>query len=103
MYQIVFYVPESHIETVKSALFQAGAGTIENYTCCCWQVRGEGQYMPLKGSNAFKGTVNQLEKTTEYKVELVCDKKQIHAVISALKQSHPYETPAYYVVRCEDL
>lgn len=102
MYKISFYVPESHAETVKSAMFKAGGGKIGRYACCAWQVRGEGQFMPLEGSQAFIGEKNKLEKVVEYKVELVCCRQYIQEVISALKASHPYETPSYDVIRCED-
>ncbi len=99
MHQIIFYVPESHLEIVKNAMFDAGAGKIGSYSHCAWQVLGEGQFKPLKGSDAFIGQVNQLEKVAEYKVEMVCDDNNLTAVIEALKQSHPYETPAYYVFK----
>lgn len=31
MYSLVFYVPASHLEAVKEAVFTAGAGTIGDY------------------------------------------------------------------------
>lgn len=102
MYKICFYVPESHTELVKNAMFQAGAGKIADYAACAWQVLGEGQFMPLEGSHAFIGQKHQLEKVKEYKVEMVCETALIQAAISALKKAHPYETPAYQVIRCED-
>jgi len=102
MYKICFYAPESHCEPVKQAMFAAGAGKIGEYQCCAWQVLGEGQFMPLEKSNAFIGEKNQLEKLPEYKIEMVCDNDYIHAVIAALKTSHPYEEPAYQVLKLED-
>lgn len=102
MYKIVIYVPDTHIEQVKHAMFTSGAGKIGNYSCCAWQVLGEGQFMPLEGSQAFIGKKNQVETVPEFKVEMVCDEKHIHAAIAALKASHPYETPAYQVYRLED-
>lgn len=101
MYLITFYVPESHSESVKAAMFAAGAGKIGAYACCAWQVKGEGQFMPLVGSQAFVGKVDSLEKIAEYKVEMVCDEDCIDGVIAALKQSHPYETPAFHVMQCD--
>lgn len=101
MYKISFYVPEQALEQVKQALFDAGAGRIGEYTHCAWQILGEGQFMPLAGSNPYIGKLNELEKISEYKVELVCEQQFIHAAIAALKQTHPYETPAYFVVQCE--
>lgn len=97
MFKISFYVTASHLESVKTAMFAAGAGQIGNYDHCCWQIQGQGQYRPLAGSQAYQGKINQLETCEEYAVEMVCAADKIHAVISALKQTHPYETPAYAV------
>ena len=95
MYKIEFYTPESHLETVKKAMFAAGAGHLENYDCCCWQTKGIGQFRPLEGSNPYSGELGTAEKDTEWKVEMVCADDCIDAVITALKETHPYETPAY--------
>lgn len=101
MYLICFYAPVDYVEQIKAAMFAAGAGKIGEYSCCAWQTLGEGQYMPLEGSNAFIGEKNQIEKVQEYKVELICEAPFIHDVITALKQSHPYEMPAYQVLKTE--
>lgn len=93
---LVFYVPESHLETVKSAIFAAGGGKLGNYDCCCWQCAGEGQFRPLAGSDPFLGGLNQLEKVREYRVELLVVKDVLPQVLSALKTSHPYETIAFH-------
>ncbi len=103
MYKICFYVPATHLEQVKSAMFAAGAGNIGNYSHCAWQVLGEGQYMPLVGSNPFFGSEQELSKEAEYKVEMVCAHSLLHAVIAALKSSHPYEIPAYQVTALEEI
>lgn len=102
MYKLCINVPETHLDLVKNAIFAAGAGTIGHYSHCCWQVLGEGQFMPLSGSNAFIGTVNQLEKVPEYKIETICANECIHEVIAALKKAHPYETPSYDVWQLEN-
>lgn len=103
MYKITFYVPESHLDPVKEALFAAGAGRVGAYDCCAWQVKGQGQFRPLAGSNPFIGTQDLLESVDEYRVELVCDEGRLHAAIAALRQAHPYEEPAYDVVLLHDL
>ncbi|OGV50819.1 MAG: NGG1p interacting factor NIF3 [Lentisphaerae bacterium GWF2_52_8] len=94
-YKIEFYVPETHIEKVKEALFEAGAGKIGNYDHCAWQTEGTGQFRPLPGSNPFIGTNGELEKVAEWKVELICEENLIETAIAALRKAHPYETPAY--------
>lgn len=97
MYKLNFYVPESHVEQVKEALFKKGAGRIGQYDCCSWQVLGEGQFRPLEGSNPFLGAKNQVEKVMEYKVEMVCEDDIIAGVVEELISTHPYEEPAYEV------
>ncbi len=82
-------------------MFEAGAGRGGNYDCCAWQTRGEGQFRPLDGSTPFLGNQGQIETVIEYKLELVCEKPCLKAVIAALKQAHPYEEVAYTVIRIE--
>lgn len=102
MYKICFYAPESHVEQVKEALFENGAGKIGDYSCCAWQTLGEGQFMPLAGSDAYIGEKNQIARIPEYKVEMVCNEEKIKQAITALKNAHPYEEPAYQVIKLEE-
>lgn len=101
MLKICIYIPESHLETVKLALFDAGAGKIGHYDRCCWQVAGQGQFRPLDGSDPYIGEQGVVENVIEYKVEMVCDDKYIKQVIVAMKEAHPYEEPAYDVIKLE--
>lgn len=97
MYKLSFYVPESHLEAVKAAVFSAGAGRIGDYEHCCWQALGQGQFRPMPGSKPFIGEQGRLETLPEFKVEMVCDDQYIADVISSLIQAHPYQEPAYDV------
>lgn len=101
--KIEFYVPESHLEAVKSAMFAAGAGRVGDYDSCAWQTLGQGQYRPLEGADPFHGDVGQVEKEAEYKVELVCKEALVKAAIAALKTAHPYEEVAFSVIRTESV
>ena len=101
MYKICFYVPDNAVEIVKEALFNAGAGRIGHYDSCCWQTLGAGQFRALEGSNPTIGQQGKTEVIPEYKVELVCDEKHIESAVRALKDSHPYEEPAYDVIKLE--
>lgn len=99
MYKLSFYVPEAHLEPVKSALFAKGAGHYKAYDQCCWQVRGEGQFRPLMNSQPTFGQINQLKKVIEYKVEMICTATEIKDVVQTLLGIHPYEEPAYAVYK----
>ncbi|MCF7854824.1 MAG: YqfO family protein [Candidatus Pacebacteria bacterium] len=94
-YILVTYVPESHVEDVKDALFAAGAGKLGNYDCCCWQVAGEGQFRPLSGSKPYIGGEGACERVAEYRLELICPAAKIKDAVTALRIAHPYETPAF--------
>ena len=97
MYKFAFFVPEDHKEAVKAAVFQAGAGRMGEYECCCWEVAGQGQFRPMAGANPFIGEPGKVEKVTEYRVEMVVAEELVKAVVEAMKQAHPYEEPAYDV------
>jgi hypothetical protein len=101
VYKLAFFVPPSHVEAVKQAVFTAGGGRLGAYDQCCWQVLGEGQFRPLDGSRPFIGQSGTVEQVVEWKVELVVDESVIADVVTALKAAHPYETPAYEVWRLE--
>jgi len=99
VYKLAFFVPASHVEVVKAAVFAAGGGRIGGYDHCAWQTLGQGQFRPLDGSQPYLGQTGQVEVVEEWKVELVVADDLITQVVAALRQSHPYETPAYEVWR----
>lgn len=101
MYFLAFYVPESHKESVKQALFEAGAGKFNSYDMCSFETRGAGQFRPLEGSTPFIGESHNLEQVTEYKVEMVLKDEVRERAISALKRAHPYEEVAYHLIKIE--
>jgi|TARA_B100002049_G_C15906300_1_gene302080 hypothetical protein len=103
MYKMCYFVPETHVEKTKQALFDAGAGRIGDYDSCAWQCLGRGQFRPLEGSDPFLGHAGEIEAVDEYKVELVCADELIKEALAALKQAHPYEEPAYEIYRMEEL
>ncbi|MCM2351724.1 MAG: NGG1p interacting factor NIF3 [Bacteriovoracaceae bacterium] len=98
LYHIAFYVPISHAEIVKEQMFAAGAGKLGHYQKCSFEYQGQGQFEPMSGSDPFIGERGKLEKVAELKVEMICEKGALKKVIEAMKNSHPYETPAYYVI-----
>jgi len=97
MFKICVYVPEKSVENVKQALFDAGAGRIGNYDRCCWQTDGSGQFRPLQGSNPAIGSLHEVEHVREVKIELVCADDLVEEAVQAMRDSHPYEKPAFDV------
>ena len=103
MYKFCFFVPVAFAEKVKSAVFLTGAGKIGAYDSCCWETLGTGQFRPGSASRPFKGQKGRVEKVEELKVELVCSDEVIYEAVQAMKTAHPYEEPAYDVIRLEDV
>ena len=102
MFKITVFIPHNHTERVLGPMFDAGAGRLGNYDQCCFMCEGEGQFRPLGGANAFIGKNGVLEKVKEMRVELLCPKLSLKNVIKALKESHPYEEPAFDVIELVD-
>jgi len=98
-YQIVCYVPESHVDSVKQAMFDAGAGNVAGYSHCCWQTLGQGQYRPGVEAKPYVGQANQLATVQEIKLEIFCPQAKVAGVLRAMRQAHPYEVPAYFVLQ----
>ena len=98
MYRIGVYVPESHLEIVKEAMFAKGGGKYEKYDRCSWQVLGTGQFKPLENANPHVGTPGELETILEYRLEMTCADNLVGPVIQAMLAAHPYEEPAYDAV-----
>ncbi|MDR6795661.1 NGG1p interacting factor NIF3 [Acinetobacter calcoaceticus] len=99
MLKLIYYVPDSHLELTKQAIFSAGAGGIGNYEHCAWQVKGIGQFKPVKGADPYIGQLNELEQVDEWRVETIVLEEKASAVAKSLKASHPYEEPAFEFIQ----
>ncbi|MDG3554380.1 NGG1p interacting factor NIF3 [Acinetobacter bereziniae] len=103
MLKLIYYVPESHLEITKQAIFDAGAGGIGDYEHCAWQVLGMGQFKPIKGAKPFIGELGHLEQLPEWRVETIVPEPKARSVAKALKTSHPYAEPAFEFIQMIDI
>ena len=95
--KIVVYVPVGDAERVRTALTEAGAGSIGDYDSCTFTTPGEGRFRPLEGANPTIGAIGSLEVVDEVRVESVCARGLRERVLAAMRAAHPYEEPAYDV------
>ncbi len=93
--KIVCFCPIDYIDNVRSALFKAGAGKIGNYDSCSYISDGIGTFKPLSGSNPFIGKENKLHNEIEKRIEVIIPDYHLKNAITAMKNAHPYEEPAY--------
>lgn len=93
------FVPRGDAEAVREAMFAAGAGAIGDYRECSWSTDGVGQFRPVDGANPVIGTVGDVERVDEVRLEMVGTRSVRAAVLSALRSAHPYEEVAFDVVQ----
>ncbi len=101
MYKLIVFVPLEYKEILKQSLFKAGGGKIGRYDCCCFETLGVGQFRPLGEARPFVGELGKVEYVEEVRIEMVCNPQDLKNVIIALRSSHPYECPAYDIIRLE--
>ena len=102
MYKLIIFVPIDSNEKFKEELFKVGAGRLGDYSHCCFETIGTGQFKPLAGSNPTIGQQDKIEKVKEVKLEMIVDEKSIERVITQLYVSHPYEEPAFDLIKLEN-
>ncbi len=100
--KLVCYVPKDNLENVSSAIFDAGAGHIGNYSHCSFSVDGMGSFQGNEQSNPVIGSPNRLEKVEESRFETVFPSYLESRVIQALLKAHPYEDVAYDIYAVEN-
>jgi len=101
--KLVVFVPVADAEKLRQALCDAGAGRLGDYDGCTWSTTGEGTFRPLPGAQPAIGTVGELERVEEARIETVVPRAARRTVLEALHATHPYETPAYDVIPLADL
>jgi len=93
--KLVVFVPEDHVEKVRAAICEAGAGHIGNYDFCTFSSQGEGSFRGLSGSQPVVGKSGNLEKVNEIRLETVIPVGLKQDVLQAMRMAHPYEEVAY--------
>jgi len=93
--KLVTFVPFEQANTVRQALFDAGCGNIGNYDSCSYNLEGEGTFRAGEDTHPFCGTIGELHKEKEIRIETILPAFRKNIAIQALIAAHPYEEPAY--------
>lgn len=101
--KIVVFVPEREAESVRQAIGKAGAGKLGNYSFCSFSSKGVGRFKPEAGAHPAIGEVGRLETVREERIEVICERDRLKAVIEAMKSAHPYEEVAFDIYPLIDL
>ncbi|MFZ4784433.1 MAG: Nif3-like dinuclear metal center hexameric protein [Flavobacteriales bacterium] len=98
LHKIITFVPDASVDTVRNAMFEAGAGNIGNYSECSFSTQGSGTFKAGADSQPFVGEQHVRHTEGESRLEVICPKHATDRVVQAMKRAHPYEEVAHDVV-----
>ena len=93
--KLAVYVPETHVDPVREAICEAGAGHIGNYDFCTFTSEGKGTFRGNNRTRPFLGSPGSLEQAREVRLETVFPSGLERKILKALLEAHPYEEVAY--------
>lgn len=100
--KLTTYVPNTDVEKVRDALFQAGAGALGNYSDCSFSHEGVGTFKGNEESNPAIGQQGKREEVAESQLNLTFLPHLEIPVLQALHRSHPYEEVAYEITTLDN-
>ena len=97
---IVVHVPSEHTEAVRVAMCEAGAGTVddERHDRVTYVTQCVRQHRVLKKAWDKAGARGEEYESEENRIEAICRKDRIGAVVKAIVSAHPDETPTIAIV-----
>jgi dinuclear metal center YbgI/SA1388 family protein len=101
--KIAVFVPDGHVERLREAMTEAGAGVIGAYSACAFTASGRGTFRGSDDSNPFVGKPGRLEEVPETRLEMLAPRAKVEAVLRAVRAVHPYDEVAYDVYPLENL
>jgi len=95
--KLIVFVPATALDTVRDAVFAAGAGRIGGYERCSWYTEGTGTFLAGEETSPAIGRRGVEERVPELRLETVFPAERHDDVVAALRAAHPYEEPAFDV------
>jgi len=96
--KLITFVPKLHVQRVREAIFEAGAGTIGNYDSCSFNAEGYGSFRANENAKPFVGETDKIHYEEEVKIEVILPDYLSDKVLISMIKSHPYEEPAYDII-----
>lgn len=100
--KLVVFVPSSHAELVRNAIFNAGAGNIGNYDCCSYNIDGQGSFRAGENTEPYVGKKGEMHFENEVRIETIFPVFLKNNIVNALLKVHPYEEVAYDIYKLEN-
>lgn len=103
MLKLVIYVPASHSEKLREALFAAGCGATLRYDSCSYSLNGgTGTFRPLDDARPYAGYIGEMYSSEETRLEMILPRCRRGDALKAIYSAHPYEEPAYEFTSLEN-
>lgn len=100
--KLVVFVPASHLDDIREAMANAGAGMIGDYTHCSFNISGTGTFIGGESSSPAIGKKKAFESVEEVRLEMILPGWNLDRVLNAMKAAHPYEEVAYDIYPLEN-
>jgi dinuclear metal center YbgI/SA1388 family protein len=100
--KLVAFIPEDHLDKVREAVFNAGAGITGNYDRCGFTLSGTSSFRPGEGANPFLGKKGRINFEKEVRFETILFSHLRGKVVEALLKTHPYEEVAFDIYSLEN-
>lgn len=100
--KLTTYVPQMEAETLRKALFDAGAGNIGNYENCSFNTNGIGTFKGNEISNPKVGQRGEYMKEQETQISVTFQKHLERNILKALFENHSYEEVAFEITTLDN-
>ena len=96
--KLICFVPESHADAVREAMFAGGAGNIGNYDQCSFNTSGFGTFRAGDNCKPYVGSTGEMHREPEIRIETIVHKAHLPGMIQSMLAAHPYEEVAYDII-----
>lgn len=103
LYKLYLYVPIDHAEFMRQKLFKVKAGQIGDYEYCSFNFNGMATFYPQEDSDPYIGSKNEINYVKETKIEIIVEENKINRIKETIHKFHPYEEPAFDIIKLENL
>jgi len=101
VYKLGVFVPHTHIEAVREALWAVGAGVSDNYSRAGYQWETQEYFQPGARATPHTGAAGADTHMQAIRFECLITDSCVQDALQALHQSHPYDVPAYELIELQ--
>jgi len=96
--KLCVFVPEEAETELSDALYNAGAGSVGNYSECNFTTEGKGSFKPNINAKPKTGELHKKNELVEIKAEYLVPLAHLNQVLNAMYANHPYEEVAHDII-----